>query len=98
MLVHTVFFWLKPDVTDAQKAQFRAGLESLRAVECVKALYIGTPAPTDRPVVERSYSFAITAIFEDLAAQDAYQVHPVHKAFVSRLSNLWTRVVVYDAQ
>jgi hypothetical protein len=97
MLVHSVFFWLKPDLNEAQVAEFRAGLESLRGVPSVDALYIGTPAPTDRPVIDRSYSFALTVLMQGMPEHDAYQEHPVHRDFVKRFSTYWERVLIYDA-
>ena len=49
MLVHSVFFWLKPELGDEERAAFREGLESLRGIETVTDLYIGSPADTHRP-------------------------------------------------
>ncbi len=98
MLIHSVFFWLKPDINDVQRAAFLAGLESLRAVESVHALYVGAPAPIPpRPVVDASYSYALTVLFKDVAAHNAYQVDPLHRAFVENLKSAWTRVQIYDA-
>lgn len=99
MLVHTVVFWLRKDLTPAQHEEFRnVGLESLRPIRSVSELHVGTPAPIPpRPVVDASYTFAITAIFKDVAAHDAYQVDPVHKAFVERFKSYWERVQIYDA-
>lgn len=98
MLIHSVFFWLKPELTEAQRAEFRAGLESLRAVKSVDALHIGTPAPiVPRPVVDGSYTFGVTVMFKDLAAHDAYQIDPVHKAFVEKFKPFWVKVQIYDA-
>jgi hypothetical protein len=99
MLVHTVVFWLRPDLSPAEREAFRVeGLESLRPIASVSALYVGTPAPIPpRPVVDASYSYAITALFQDVAAHDAYQIDPVHKAFVARFKSSWERVQIYDA-
>lgn len=98
MLVHSVFFWLKSDLTPAQRDTFRRGLESLRAIKSVETLYIGAPAPTEqRPVIDHSYSAALTIVFQDVAAHDAYQVDPVHLAFVAECKTLWIRVQIYDA-
>ena len=99
MLVHAVYFWLKPEITAEQRATFRAGLESLRKVNTVESIYIGTPAALPpRPVVDRSYSFALTIIFKDGAAHDAYQVDPIHKAFVQNCQPFWSRVQIYDSE
>ena len=96
MLVHSVFFWLK---SDADKAAFRAGLDTLRDIECASAVYVGAPADAgDRPVIERSYSFALTVLFESTADHDAYQVHRLHQAFLDKCADMWEKVVVYDAE
>ena len=98
MLVHSVFFWLKPELTAAQRAEFRRGLESLSGVQAAEHVYVGTPAPTPkRPVVEDTYSFALTIVCRDLAAHDAYQVDPLHRAFVDTFKSYWARVQIYDA-
>jgi hypothetical protein len=99
MLIHTVIFWLRPELDPARHAAFRSeGLESLRRVPSVSELHIGTPAPIPaRAVVDASYSYALTVIFKDVAAHDAYQVDPVHRAFVERYKADWTRVQIYDA-
>ena len=34
--------------------------------------------------------------FDDAAGQDAYQVDPLHAAFVEKHEHLWEKVVVYD--
>jgi len=97
MLVHSVYFWLKPDLTDAQRAEFLAALEALRAVPSVGSLFLGTPAAVAaRPVVDQTYDYSITCLFADLAAHDAYQVHPLHVAFVTLGKTRWTGVKIYD--
>lgn len=99
MLVHAVYFWLKPDLTSEGRAAFRAGLESLRKVNTISTVYIGTPAALpERPVVDRSYSFALVIVFKDGAAHDAYQIDPIHKAFVQNCQQYWTRVQIYDSE
>jgi hypothetical protein len=98
MLVHSVFFWLKPETTADQKAAFKKGLESLRGIEANVACYIGTPAPTDRPVIDRSYTFALTVIFKDMAGHDVYQEHALHKAFLNQFKTQWSKVLIYDAE
>jgi Stress responsive A/B Barrel Domain len=99
MLIHTVFFWLKPELTAAQRTDFRRGVESLAAIKYVEKVYVGAPASTpDRPVIDKTYAVGLTVIFRDLAAHDAYQVDPIHLAFVAKFSGCWTRVQVYDAE
>lgn len=99
MLVHSVFFWMKPESSEADRAALRAGLETLRTIECIKGMYVGVPAATPpRPVIDASYDFALTVILDSLADQDIYQAHPVHTRFVDQCSKYWTKVLVYDAE
>jgi len=98
MLVHSVYFWLKDGLTYEDASAFRAGLEALSEVPSVRALYVGTPAETtERPVIDQSYTFALTVVFDDMVGQDAYQVSPAHQAFVKTFSPMWDRIIVYDA-
>ncbi|MCX6937492.1 MAG: Dabb family protein [Verrucomicrobia bacterium] len=99
MLVHTVVFWLRKDLSPAAREAFRReGLGSLSTISSVSTMHIGAPAPIPpRPVVDASYDFAITALFADVAAHDAYQIDPAHKAFLARFKGDWERVQIYDA-
>lgn len=99
MLVHSVYFWLRPELTEAQRAAFRQGVESLAGIKAVTQLYVGTPARTQkRPIIDDSYSVALTVVCRDVAAHDAYQVDPVHLAFVNQFKTYWSRVQIYDAE
>ncbi len=92
-----MYFWLRDDLTDAERAQFVAGLGALRGIDAVRRSYAGVPAPTDRPVIERGYSWALVLVFADQAGHDAYQVHPVHDRFRDECARLWTRVLIFDS-
>ncbi|MBI1320800.1 MAG: Dabb family protein [Candidatus Hydrogenedens sp.] len=97
MLVHSVFFWLKPELTDEQRADFRKGVESLGGIGDAAAVYVGTPAATaDRPVIDTSYDVGLTVILEDVAAHDRYQEHALHLAFLENFRTYWQRVQIYD--
>ncbi|MEY4938622.1 MAG: hypothetical protein RIQ93_357 [Verrucomicrobiota bacterium] len=99
MLVHTVYFWLKPELTPAQVADFRKGVASLAGIKAVDKIYVGTPAATGkRPIIDDTYSLALTVLCSNLAAHDAYQVDPLHLAFVNTFKTYWARVIIYDAE
>ena len=98
MLVHTVFFWLKPDLTPDQVRQFEAGVRRLTAIKAVRQGFVGKPAATDRPVIDRTYSYALTIVCDNLAAHDAYQDDPIHQKFLAECGTFWTRVQIYDAE
>ncbi len=97
MLVHTVFFWLPSDLDETQRAAFQAGVDSLATISCAEAVYIGTPAATDRPVIDKSYDISLTVLLKDMDAHDAYQVDPIHLAFLEGFRSVWERVLIYDA-
>jgi hypothetical protein len=98
MLVHSVFFWLKPELTSAQRAEFKSGVESLAGIRAVEAVYVGKPAATEkRPVIDDSYSIALTVLCKDVAGLNAYQIDPLHLAFLSSYKSFWNRVQIYDA-
>jgi len=99
MLVHTVFFWLKPGVTAAQAADFRQGVGLLGTIRHVEQVFVGVPAKVPaRPVTDRSFAVGLTVLCKDVAAHDAYQDDPIHHAFIAKYQDLWARVQVYDAE
>jgi hypothetical protein len=99
MLIHSVYFWLKPDLTDAQRKLFRKSIESLSGIKAVEKIYVGSPAGVpDRPVVDKTFSVSLTVICKSVAAHDAYQVDPIHLAFVSTCKTFWSRVHIYDSE
>lgn len=96
-VIHHVFFWLKNPGNATDKALLMEGLKTLRGVKQVKQLLIGSPARTEqRTVVDSSYDVSELMQFDSAAEQDAYQIDPIHKAFVEKYSPLWEKVVVYD--
>lgn len=97
MFIHCVYFWLKDNLTPEQKEAFLQGAKSLTTIETVKQGYIGVPAPTDRPVIERSYSYALIVIFDDQEGHDLYQAHEIHDRFRDSCAEYWNKVVIYDS-
>jgi len=99
MLVHTVYFWLKPGLSEADRAKFVAGVESLGKIKAVQQIFIGRPAKTEkRAIIDDSYSYALTVICKDMAGHDAYQVDPIHDDFRNNCHQYWSRVQIYDAE
>jgi Stress responsive A/B Barrel Domain len=98
MFVHVVNFWLKPTLSAEEIAQFESGVQSLGNIETLTCFNVGKPAATDRPVIDRSYSYCLLTVFADAAGHDVYQVHPTHLAFVDTCKHLWERVLIYDSE
>ncbi len=96
-LIHSVFFWLKEDLTDDQKAKFKAGVKSLSEISHIQTFFMGPAAKTEeRGVVDNTYDMALINQFAKPEDQEAYQVDPIHLKFVDDCKDLWTKVVVYD--
>ncbi len=98
MLVHSVYFWIIADASHKDLEMFRTKLNALKDVHSAKAVYIGRPAATDRPVIDRSYDYALTVVFKDIDAHDAYQSDPIHKDFLNNCGKMFEKVVIYDAE
>ena len=97
-LVHHALFWLKNPDSQADRARLIEGLQTLRQIDVIRALHIGVPASTEkRDVVDSSYHVSEVMFFDDVAAQNAYQVHPIHRKFVEDCAHLWRKVIVYDS-
>ena len=95
--IHHVYFWLKNPESKEDLQKLVEGLEALASVEEIKMYHIGVPAPTDREVIDNTYSISWLNIFETSEDHDAYQIHPKHLKFISDCSSLWSKVKVYDS-
>ena len=99
MLIHSVYFWFKPDADPAVVAAFETGLLRLTSIPDITTAYFGRPEATpQRDVVDASYAWALVEVFSDLAAHDRYQEHPLHQEFLTKFSASWQRVQVYDVR
>ena len=97
MFIHSVYFWLKPELSEEQRATFWTGVLSLTQIKSVRQGYVGTPASTDRPIIDRSYSCSLIIICDDDAGHEAYQVDPIHDQFREECGEFWSKVLIYDA-
>jgi hypothetical protein len=99
MLVHSVYFWFKPDADPAVVAAFEAGLARLATIPEIVTAHFGRPETTpERAVVDDSYAWGLVEVFADLAAHDRYQEHSIHQEFLRDFSGSWQRVQVYDVR
>lgn len=97
MFVHSVYFWLNEGLSAEEHEAFRGELEKIAAIESVRQSYIGVPADTDRPVIERSYSYALILLFDDQPGHDFYQEHETHDRFRKECAHYWSRVLIFDS-
>lgn len=95
--IHHVFFWLKQPVSEENRKKFENALRELVTIETIIESHIGVPAPTDRDVIDTSYSYSLLATYKNKEDQDIYQTHPKHLKFIADCQDLWEKVVVYDS-
>ena len=97
MMMHSVYFWLKDDLTPDEEAEFQAGLAELIQYKGIKQAHTGPPAGTaERDVTDHTFHTNLILFFESQADHDVYQDHPEHHAFVDRCKHLWVKAIVYD--
>ncbi len=98
MLIHTVLFWLKENLSEDDRSAFFNGVAKLGDINAVEHSFIGTPANTPkRPVVDDSYDCALTVVLRDMKRHDDYQSDSIHLAFIQECAHLWEKVQIYDA-
>lgn len=98
MFVHHVFFWLKEDLNSADIQKFEDTVKTLPGISHVKFGDVGKPGPTNRPIIDTSYSYSLLLAFDNLEKHDSYQVDFIHEKFVNTCSSLWSKVVIYDSE
>ncbi len=99
-MIHSVFFWLKPDLSEAQRALFEDELARLPRISYLARGFAGKPAPTaERPVTDHSFGYSLVLEFKSMADHEFYQSDcPEHKRFVDTCKVFFDKVVVYDSQ
>jgi hypothetical protein len=100
MLIHNVYFWLKPTLSAQDRATFEDEVKRLGKIPYLESGAIGKPAATEkRPVTDQSYDFAISLRFKTMADHDFYQKDcQDHARFVNTCKTFWEKVIVYDVQ
>jgi len=95
--IHHVFFWLKQPVTQEMREKFEKALKELATIGTIVDYHIGVPAPTNRDVIDTSYTYSMLSTYKTREDQDIYQGHEKHLKFISDCQDLWEKVVVYDS-
>ena len=95
--VHVVNFWLKKELSDADILAFEQGVQSLGQIHSLKSFHVGRPAPTDRPVIDKTYDYCLVCSFENKADHDSYQEDPIHDLFRDQCAKYWDKVLIYDS-
>jgi hypothetical protein len=98
MFIHSALFWLRKDLTPAQRDLFAAEVRLLAEIPYLESGFVGTPAQTERrPVADHSFDFATSLHFKSLEDHAFYQTQCEHHArFVAACRSFWERVVIHD--
>lgn len=99
-MIHSVFFWLKPGLSSAERTLFEQELALLPRIPYLASGFAGKPAPTKpRPVTDHSFDFALVLEFKTMEDHEYYQNDcPDHKRFVDTCKPFFDKVIVYDSQ
>lgn len=93
MITHIVCWKYKPETTDEQRADHIAKLRALpRFIPDIESFSVGL----DVLRLERSFDTGLVAVYRDMAALDAYNVHPEHQKVVALGKEIAERVVSVD--
>jgi len=96
-IFHSVYFWLKKDITAEEEKDFLNFFEILKKVPGIESFHSGKPAATHpRPVVDNSFSYHIMLTFANMEAINKYEEHPDHLAAIDQYSKYWVKVEVKD--
>lgn len=97
MFSHVVIFWTDPSNPAAATELIEGARRYLAPIPGVQQFHVGRMVPSHRPVVDQSYQVGLHILFADKAAQDAYQVHPLHVEFVEKVfKRVCKKVLIYD--
>jgi len=99
-MIHTVYFWLKDDLSAEQRSLFESELLRLPQISYLASGFVGTPAKTEeRPVTDHSFDYSLILEFKTMADHDYYQGPcPDHQRFVKTCKPFFAEVIVYDSE
>jgi hypothetical protein len=95
LFVHHVLFYATAG--EQEQAKLLEGLQKLATIPCIRLAHIGTPADTNREVIERTYTYSWLCLFDSAEQEEEYQQHPIHDEFRNEYARYWEKVVIYDA-
>jgi hypothetical protein len=97
-LIHHAIFWLKNSDSIEDRDKLVEGVKTLAGIGKIKQLYVGVVAQTEkRDVVDQSWGVSEIMFFDNLEDQSSYQTDLIHQNFIKNYSQLWDKVIVYDA-
>lgn len=98
MLAHNVFFSLH-DASESARSKLVAACKKYLANHPGTVFFAcGTLASElRRPVNDLQFDVALHLVFQSRAAQDTYQLAPLHQQFIAESKGNWKNVRVFDS-
>ncbi|KAJ9605455.1 hypothetical protein H2200_010112 [Cladophialophora chaetospira] len=97
-LYHVVLMKPKPEVTQAQLAEFAStGQAMVGKIPGLRSFKSGQPLPSTASR-SQGFSMAVVAVLEKAEELEAYTSHPVHVSFHERFKNLYEDMLAYDME
>jgi|APHig2749369809_1036254.scaffolds.fasta_scaffold17319_2 hypothetical protein len=94
---HYLVFWLKPDLSQQEVADFQNFFEGLKQLPYQKNLRYGTPAAsTPRSVLDQTYTYNASMEFDSLEDLEKYGQLPEHLALVAKYKPYFVKMLVHD--
>jgi Stress responsive A/B Barrel Domain len=97
MLSHIVTFYTRPELPNAVEDLIAGCNQYLSKIPGIIHFHVGKMVPSERPVVSQEYQVGLNLIVADKAAEQAYQIHPLHLEFVEKVFKLnCHKAVIFD--
>jgi hypothetical protein len=98
-IMHSVYFWLKKDISKEEEQDFLQYFELLKSTPGVASLSFGKPAKTKRrDVTDNSFDYNLVILFNNLQQISIYENHPDHLAGAKKYQKYWEKVQVRDTE
>ena len=98
-ITHVVLVWVNEGVSEEQITEVIDKTNVLSTIDAVQALKIGRPVPSDREIVDDSFTFAISVEFKNVVDMQRYIVDQTHREYVQTvMTPVVKKFVVYDFQ
>jgi len=97
-MFHCVYFWLKKDLSEADRETFERELKLVTKINYLAHAWVGKSADVPpRPVCDQSFDWSLIVQFKKNADHDFYQTDCAdHKRFVETCKTFWSKVIIYD--
>lgn len=94
---HVVLVWLKADTAPEVREKIIEGSKTLKTIPGILDLQVGKAIPSERPIVDDSFSLGLYMRFDTVADMNAYLTDPKHVEFVdTQVRPYLEKLVVYD--